>query len=270
MASASFYGDTGQPQTGAPVFDQSPDESSSPHVDDPNNPPQLAASPEPTPPSLPFFTLVEDSSTAEYHHPTVHYIFADDDTEILTEAGLRSLDQADMSGDDQHNDPEATTLLPPPIPGIEDNYVVLDIEPVPPTSTAGVQGPVQQTSPVPGATPARPQPQYRVSSSQSLSSSWQALQSELVPAPTFENGDPSQPASQGLMLKIRGADRLPGVSTADNREKTARLENMMDHFSKKMIELRAACEEAGLEGGLGDDAQIQTGGQKDEPEHGDA
>ena len=44
------------------------------------------------PPSAfrPFFTLIEDS-TGEHHHPNVHYLFADDDPEILTSAALETL-----------------------------------------------------------------------------------------------------------------------------------------------------------------------------------
>lgn len=40
----------------------------------------------------PFFTLVEDPVTGEHYHPTVHYIFADDDPEVLTSAALETLD----------------------------------------------------------------------------------------------------------------------------------------------------------------------------------
>src|SRR5699024_8371064 len=46
----------------------------------------------PSHPLNPFFTLIEDANTGEYHHPTVHYIFSDDDTDILTEAAVRSLE----------------------------------------------------------------------------------------------------------------------------------------------------------------------------------
>ncbi|CAK1355600.1 hypothetical protein CB0940_00685 [Cercospora beticola] len=39
----------------------------------------------------PFFTLIEDPVTGEHHHPAVHYIFADDDPDILTNAALHAL-----------------------------------------------------------------------------------------------------------------------------------------------------------------------------------
>lgn len=41
------------------------------------------------PPFQPLFTLVTDSATHATHHPEVHYIFSDDDPEILTEALAR-------------------------------------------------------------------------------------------------------------------------------------------------------------------------------------
>ncbi|ROV95906.1 hypothetical protein VSDG_05143 [Cytospora chrysosperma] len=42
--------------------------------------------PQQPPPFQPLFTLVTDSTTRATHHPRVHYIFSDDDPEILTEA----------------------------------------------------------------------------------------------------------------------------------------------------------------------------------------
>jgi hypothetical protein len=51
----------------------------------------------------PFFNLIEDPKGGEYHHPIVHYIFSDDDPEILTSAALDSLDRYEdgqRQGDD--------------------------------------------------------------------------------------------------------------------------------------------------------------------------
>ena len=42
----------------------------------------------------PFFTLIEDPETGSYHHPTVHYVFADDDQEIITAAAMDALDDS--------------------------------------------------------------------------------------------------------------------------------------------------------------------------------
>ncbi|PYH86854.1 hypothetical protein BO82DRAFT_428204 [Aspergillus uvarum CBS 121591] len=138
----------------------------------PNPPPPAATIPpaslpnQPTiPPTSsfqPFFTLIEDANTGEYYHPTVHYIFADDDTDIVTEATLRALEsESDPSlvynpktRKDNHNNnnksrprrpqqqqqqegpgPESTyedeekpSLLPDSIPGVREHYVILDVD----------------------------------------------------------------------------------------------------------------------------------------------
>ncbi|KAJ5224991.1 hypothetical protein N7468_006216 [Penicillium chermesinum] len=223
--------------------------------------------------------MIEDESMNRPYSgpifPAVHYIFEDDDTDILTEAGLRSMDDLDMHSDDQDVDHDATSLLPPPVPGVQDNYVIVDIRPTTPEtatapSTAAVaSGHANAAQQISSPVPSRSQPQYRIARSQSLSSGWQVLGSELVPAPTFENGDPSQSSSHGLMLKIRGADRMP-ATFADSRDKS--LEDMIGHFSKRMTELRAIFEEANLEIFEGQqeegDGQAQMGEKREEGEHG--
>ncbi|KAL3492362.1 hypothetical protein BJX62DRAFT_110878 [Aspergillus germanicus] len=108
--------------------------------------------------SQPFFTLIEDAHTSEYYHPTVHYIFSDDDNDIVTEAALRSLEseqdtylntdakgKSKVPGDNTqlyppgehegHNDEEIPrrkeSLLPESIPGVRESYIILDIDHVP-------------------------------------------------------------------------------------------------------------------------------------------
>lgn len=45
------------------------------------------------PPAIfrPFFTLIEEAETGEHHHPSVHYVFSDDDPDIITSAVVESL-----------------------------------------------------------------------------------------------------------------------------------------------------------------------------------
>lgn len=254
-------------------------------------------------PFQPFLTLIEDAHTSDHHHPTVHYIFSDDDTDIVTEAALRSLEvqQDALPGSkkvegqgrttnlshnpaEHHHDNDKSALLPPPIPGVRDNYIVLDVEPVPtppagttpvePSTTgraipAGAGGtksmstspanpstlaPAQQPSPGPSV----PQPQYRVTSAKSFSPTWQVLSSEMVPAPTFENGDPSGAPGHGLMLKIYGTAGIPSEAGKDKGERgTTRLEDMMDQFAKRMRELQMVIDAA-------DVAPPEEGGQIEE------
>lgn len=240
-------------------------------------------------PFQPFFTLIEDAYTTDHYHPTVHYIFSDDDTDIVTEAALRSLEaQHDaLSGSKRegrttnpphsptaHSDNDKPALLPPPIPGVRDNYIVLDVEPVPASAatttttnataipdpsttrpgTSGAGGtksmstsPANQPTLAAQVTPGLsvPQTQYRVTSAKSFSPSWQVLNSEMVPAPTFETHDPSDAPGHGLMLKIYGTAGIPGDAGKDKGERgTPRLEDMMEQFAKRMRELQMVIDAA--------------------------
>lgn len=99
----------------------------------------------------PFFTLIQDPETGEYHHPTVHYIFSDDDPEILTSAVLDTLDRKDFDGPvDKFSD------------DAEERYVILDV-------AADGKG---------------------VLSAASLNEDWQNLQASVSQAPSWgeENG----------------------------------------------------------------------------------
>ncbi|KAJ5557977.1 hypothetical protein N7535_009470 [Penicillium sp. DV-2018c] len=231
----------------------------------------------------PFFTLIEDAHTSDYHHPTVHYIFSDDDTDIVTEAALRSLaaqqeglsdskkDQIaqaqasslrDETQDSSNLDQAKTTLHPPPVPGVWENYIILDMEPLSPATPGAAQTtPIrEQLAPAKGVSetksmsspPANPsemsrdqsalQQQYRVTAAQSFSPTWQVLNTEVVPAPTFENSNPGESSGNGLMLKIRGTSGYPVEVTG--REKDRKLEEMMDHFAKRMSELQVVIDAA--------------------------
>ncbi|KXG51789.1 uncharacterized protein PGRI_091820 [Penicillium griseofulvum] len=232
----------------------------------------------------PFFTLIEDAHTSDYHHPTVHYIFSDDDTDIVTEAALRSLaaeqealsdskkDQIaqtqashlqDEIKDPSDPDPAKTTLLPPPVPGIRENYVILDVEPSPHIPGIAQTSPItEQLAPGKGgggprsisSSPANastlPQdhgqshPQYNVTAAQSFSSRWQVLHTEVMPAPTFENSNPGELPGHGLMLKIRGTGGLPIEVSGKEKERTRTLEEMMDQFAKRMSELQVVIDAA--------------------------
>ncbi|KAL4816079.1 hypothetical protein BDW67DRAFT_58418 [Aspergillus spinulosporus] len=235
--------------------------------------------------SQPFFTLIEDTHTSEYYHPTVHYIFSDDDTDIVTEAALRSLESEHdalpnpstkgkskavhrhPTGVGEHesetpyvddNQTRKESLLPDPIPGVRDNYIILDIDHVPHRPEdeypAGMspgthpQGQPEHTTPDPANPPVTqqeqspPQGQFRVTSAHSLSPSWQILNTQLLPAPTFENSS-KKPLNGGLMLQIQGTSGLPiGILGRDKEASGQRLEDMMDQFARRMEELRLVIE----------------------------
>ncbi|KAJ5893153.1 hypothetical protein N7504_009844 [Penicillium tannophilum] len=221
----------------------------------------------------PFFTLIEDIPVGEYHHPTVHYIFSDDDTDIITEAALRSLEaQQDalpankkhvyIEQHDESEGREPSTLLPPPIPGVQEKYVVLDVEPVPASEHitpaaapatinfgAGITNTMSTspaTQPSPSAGTAS-HPLFRVTSAKSFSPDWQVMRSEMVPAPTFENNEDGDGTGHGLMLKIHGTAGLPYAAESGKERGTPRLEDMMNQFAKRMAELQTVIDSAHVE-----------------------
>jgi hypothetical protein len=153
----------------------------------------------------PFFTLIESPFTSEHNHPTVHYIFADDDAEILTEAACRALVQEDT----QHVSQEDVDKLPAPVDGIREHYIFLDVQP----NGAG----------------------YIVAKAHSLSSEWQVTKASISNAPTFDGTDAE---FEGLMLKIEGIGALPQTEPEDSSKRKETLQQMVERFEKGIVEIR--------------------------------
>jgi hypothetical protein len=148
----------------------------------------------PPPNFRPLFALVEDSTSGEHYHPYVHYVFADDDPVIVTAASMRGMglddtqylphdtpqtsNDLDQVGEEETvQDSPVESPLPPPIPGVREHYLIVDIA-------------------ADGRT---------VVDAQSLSSSWQITNASTRTAPSFDESAPDQ----GLMLKIEGVE-IPG------------------------------------------------------------
>ncbi len=139
----------------------------------------------------PLFTLIEDSETGEHHHPTVHYIFDDDDPELLTAACMRSLG-AELANsireDEGGNNQIVTTPLPPSRPGMSERYLLVDL---------GPDG-------------------HTIKSAHSLSADWQTTSTDITNAPTWDGEDSAAATDGGLMLKIAGTKTFNYES--DNRD----------------------------------------------------
>lgn len=78
---------------------------------------------QPQPPFQPLFTLVTDSTTHATHHPQVHYVFSDDDPEILTEALARYSHHACPD--------QSATRASSPVAHPNERAIVLDLVPKP-------------------------------------------------------------------------------------------------------------------------------------------
>lgn len=200
--------------------------------------------PQPQQPFQPFFTLIEDTLTNEHYHPTVHYIFADDEPDIITEAACRSLDQnSDDSPSQEHeqgqdvDDPEPR--LPPPRPGIREHYLVLDVLPSPVVAPSSQQ---QLSDRLPSPSPssvetAQALPKaypYTVTSTKSLSADWQVLRTTITDAPTM-NAE-QHPDEQHLMLRLEGRGNSP--DKAFQRSEGDTTDDMIERFQSRLAEIR--------------------------------
>lgn len=112
--------------------------------------------PPPHPPAglKPYFTLLEDRITGEQHHPTVHYIFADDDPDLLTNAALETLLHTPHHHQQQQPDAEVAST---------ERFMLVDM------SADGQD----------------------IVSTSSLSADWQSFESSLAQAPSWGNDSAS-------------------------------------------------------------------------------
>lgn len=130
---------------------------------------EAAAEEIPPPPDFkPFFTLIEDPETGEHHHPTVHYVFSDDDPEILTNAALEALTHHE--GNQQRN---AQTEQP------DGRYVIVDMA-------------------ADGKT---------VTSASSLSKDWQAVRTSITQAPSWGDDKQTEDKGMMLKISGKQSQR---------------------------------------------------------------
>lgn len=198
----------------------------------------------PPPNFSPFFTLIEDTTSGEHYHPYVHYVFADDDPVIVTAASMRSLGldetkylpqhtpedeerQHIQDGqDDDDEAPPAESPLPPPIPGVREHYLIVDV---------GADG-------------------RTVVDAQSLSSTWQITDTGVRTAPSFDESSPDQ----GYMLRIEGLE-VAGKSKGKGKGQGVQ-DKLSDATEKNQGDIFGALDGLvqGIEGGLGIAAKIST------------
>ena len=191
----------------------------------------IESSTQPAPPHFqPFFTLIEDPITHEHHHPTVHYIFADDDADMITEAACRSLQDTQDDGSQAlvfgTTTDKDSRYLPPPVSGVKEHYLILDVQP---TTTSLIQN--ADSTAIPG---------YEVTQAHSLSSEWQVLRTKITQAPTIGES----PEDEGLMLQIeRRGNTPPDMATQDDEKQS--LEEMIERFQRRLEDVRLVMDGTG-------------------------
>lgn len=206
------------------LFDSSPSSQPQPQPAPPNTEAQAADPPLPEPESAedetllpppdfrPFFTLIADPHTGEYHHPTVHYLFSDDDPEILTGAALEAIDAGDTHARNTGAEEDETAEDG----GVEERVVIVDLAADGKTVTGAV----------------------------SLSKEWQALRTEVGAAPSMGGGGVGggaegkagdEESGRGLMLKISGVEARREGDNAQG--KGSSLEALVGRFGEVLGEL---------------------------------
>jgi hypothetical protein len=160
----------------------------------------------PPPNFAPFFALIEDAATGEQYYPSVHYIFADDDKEILTAASMREQGYNDTDSRSQSRGQgssvgeESVSIvspLPPRKPGVKDRYILLDMD------TEGAN----------------------VVEAQSMSTEWQVAETQVRPAPTWDGDGTENGGSGGLMLMVSGVE-VPSFEHLGQNPANGVLENV--------------------------------------------
>lgn len=141
-------------------------------------PDQLVAPPD----FRPFFTLIEDSETGEHLHPSVHYVFSDDDPDFITSAVLESLESTQHAQETIGANPADQT-------GNRERLILLDISPD-------------------GKT---------VKNAQSLSHEWQVSSAVIGQAPSWSE-DSSRKTTAGLLLQIEGTESCKRNTPADKHQ----------------------------------------------------
>ncbi|KAI6824153.1 hypothetical protein KC340_g5509 [Hortaea werneckii] len=135
--------------------------------------PTQASSLLPPPDFKPFFTLIEDPETGEHHHPAVHYIFADDEPEFLTDATLMALEQQ------QHQQQQEQEQTPTSQASeVEERLILLDLA----------------------------EDGKTVLSTTSLSPNWQALKASVGKAPSLGQSEEEGSGGGNPMLTISGQE----------------------------------------------------------------
>lgn len=198
----------------------------------------------------PFFTLIEDSVTHEHFHPTVHYIFADDDAEIITEAALRALDQNQPPDEpsesgalpkESSGDGSGNQHLSSPRPDVKDHFIVLDVEQTVRPSHISVN--ISGSDHGSGGSTSSTITGYEVTNAYSMSSDWQVLRTSISQAPTI--GDNT--GDEGLMLRIDGRGGTPAGEQASTSKEDETVEEMIERFERGLEEIRLVIDAGGGE-----------------------
>ncbi|TKA62910.1 hypothetical protein B0A49_11468 [Cryomyces minteri] len=199
----------------------------------------------PLPDFHPFFALIEDATTGEHHHPTMHYIFSNDDPDLLTSATLRASETVDsllpvLQGDNEDLGERTQSATVQDGSGrgqARERFIIVEMD---------ADG-------------------HTILSAQSLASDWQVLRTTVSDAPSWTQDDrAADKTAGGLMLQIEGIENMKGDSKQDDPTEEellaeamgtaggdliASLERIMERFCREVDVLGK------IMGGVGDELE---------------
>lgn len=161
----------------------------------------------------PFFTLISDGVTSEHYHPTVHYVFADDEEgeELVSEGVVRALRGLEAGG--SNAEPRKQ----------KEHVLILDVDTKNPYALAA-QGDLGG-------------PTYEVTQAQSLSSEWQISNVEVTSAPTMSQAEPGEEGDGVFMLRIEGKGLL-GEERGAHETGREGLEGLLGRYERGLAEIQ--------------------------------
>lgn len=171
---------------------------------------------EPVPPPFqPLFTLVTDSITRTTRHPQVHYIFSDDDPQLLTDA-LADHAHQHLPPSSHDSSPNASTSHNPQNPPLSNHVneraILLDLVP---KTTSTSDDPTSSSAAATG---------FHVQWASSLSADWAITSAKITTmvddtatVPSDTQGSEASDGAPRLMLRIEGVDVASGVPPASTR-----------------------------------------------------
>lgn len=188
-----------RPRTSATVLTQA-----YPEVTSVSGAEELAAYPEPTRShalTQPYFVVVEDVSTNTHVHPAVHYVFADDDQDLIASAVMDNL------ADDANSIPSAAATKG--LAGMDIQSHTDDTESLARQKTSSPSTREQRTLIIDVSADGK-----QVLAAHSLNSNWQVTGAAISQAPSWNESDKDIPTIDGrMMLKIDGTGLLSPDAT---------------------------------------------------------
>ncbi|KAI4271632.1 MAG: hypothetical protein LQ337_005877 [Flavoplaca oasis] len=168
----------------------------------------------------PLFTLISTtsastptgSSSTEYHHPTVHYIFSDDPDphDPITTAALHSLNPPRPPSSAHHKSQRSSSSHP------KKRYLILDLD------ASGT----------------------KITNASSMSPEWAITSARLEKAPSWEGEEAEEEGKKRMMLRIEGCE-VGGSARLGEKEEMMGVEELMARFEKGMGELRRVVDMGG-------------------------